>query len=146
MHSDELVVLKSLELLRPGEKMTMNATVQLHQAGHFGVLCVTGSIFPGQHIIQVYPALNRYDRCIRSTKDAISMLQMLKTIGQITHIPMHPKFVTPVSNKAVKVPKKLQFNFIEVLLNILPLNTQLLSDSMRGETDSLLSSEMGNAD
>lgn len=56
------------------------------------------------------------------------MLQMLKSICEISHIPMYPIFVPSITNKCIKILQKLSLYLVEAVSNILARYMELFCD------------------
>ena len=66
------------------------------------------------------------------------MLEVLETIGEVSHVPMNPVFVPSITYKSIELAKQFTLYFIKALSNGLARDMKFLSNGMGRKTKRLL--------
>ncbi len=66
------------------------------------------------------------------------MFKMFKAIGQVSHVPVNPELIPPISYEDIEVAKKFFFDTIKISPHILASDTHFFGYSMGRKTNRLL--------
>src|SRR3546814_10038732 len=63
---------------------------------------------------------------------------MFESVGEVSHIPVNPILVSPITNERVEPLKQFPLYLVKTILNGLPWNMEFFRNGMGGKANSLL--------